>query len=84
MMVSRLDISQLVQRLLQDGEAEVYERVCLEVDRIILSEVLRHVKGSQVQASQLLGISRNTLRAKLGLLGMAIQKQVVPEPGREE
>jgi two-component system nitrogen regulation response regulator GlnG len=83
-MVSRLDVSQLVQLLLQNGEADIYERVCLEVDRVVLSEVLRHVKGSQVQASQLLGISRNTLRAKIGSLGMAIQKQVIPETSREE
>jgi two-component system nitrogen regulation response regulator GlnG len=33
------------------------------------------VKGNQVQASELLGISRTTLRAKLRALGMAVEKQ---------
>jgi two-component system nitrogen regulation response regulator GlnG len=82
--MDRLDLNQLVQSLLQDGQPSIYGKIYLEVDRIVLREVLRHVKGSQVQASQLLGISRNTLRAKLGSLGLAVQKQVVPETARDE
>jgi DNA-binding protein Fis len=42
--------------------------------------VLRHVKGSQLQASELLGIARNTLRGKLRSLGMAIEKQLLTDP----
>jgi two-component system nitrogen regulation response regulator GlnG len=60
----------------------VYRKASLEADRVILETVLRHVKGSQVQASELLGISRTTLRAKLRALGMALEKQLLPEAGR--
>jgi two-component system nitrogen regulation response regulator GlnG len=38
-----------------------------EVDQVVLAEVLRHVGDNQVHASQLLGISRTTLRSKLQL-----------------
>ena len=47
------------------GETDIYPKVTAAVDRVVLETVLRHVKGNQVQASEVLGISRTTLRAKL-------------------
>jgi two-component system nitrogen regulation response regulator GlnG len=72
------DVAGLVARLLGAGEPDVYRRVSLETDRAVLDTVLRHVKGNQVQASELLGISRTTLRAKLRSLGMAAEKYLPP------
>jgi two-component system nitrogen regulation response regulator GlnG len=74
---ARLDIAALTCDLLQAGELEIYRKVTREVDRIVLETVLRHVKGSQVQASEWLGISRTTLRAKLRALDMAGAKEPV-------
>jgi two-component system nitrogen regulation response regulator GlnG len=71
--------AELVGRLLQAGEPDIYRKVSLAVDRVVLDTVLRHVKGNQLQASELLGISRTTLRAKLRGLGMAVEKQLLPE-----
>jgi len=77
-----LDLARLVRGLLQAGEGDVYQKVCAAVDRVVLAEVLRHVKGHQVRASELLGMSRNTLRAKLRAVGLAVEKQLLagPEP----
>ena len=61
-------LAEFTEGLLRAGELEIYQRVCLEMDRVVLDAVLRHVKGNQVKASELLGISRTTLRAKLGHL----------------
>src|ERR1700722_6002920 len=60
-----LDVLRLVRDLLAFGSPELYRRVIAEVDRVVLAEVLRHVGGNQVHASELLGISRTTPRAKL-------------------
>jgi two-component system nitrogen regulation response regulator GlnG len=68
----------MTARLLHNGESAIYREVGLAVDRAIMEVVLRHVKGNQVEASELLGISRTTLRSKLRSLGMALEKQVLP------
>jgi DNA-binding NtrC family response regulator len=67
-------LAEFTDGLLRAGELEIYKRVCLEMDRVVLDAVLRHVKGNQVKASELLGISRTTLRAKLGLLNRYDEK----------
>ncbi len=63
-----LDVAQLARHLITSGEGHVYRKVVMAVDRIVLDEALRITEGNQVEASALLGISRTTLRAKLGLL----------------
>ena len=61
------DAISFTENLLRAGETEIYRRVALEVDRAVLGTVLRHVKGNQVQASELLGISRTTLESETAL-----------------
>ena len=75
-----VDVARLTAGLLRAGEPDIYRRISLEVDRVVMNTVLRHTKGNQVQASELLGISRTTLRAKLRALGMTVEKQLLPEP----
>ncbi|MBL8796244.1 MAG: sigma-54-dependent Fis family transcriptional regulator [Planctomycetia bacterium] len=78
------DIVQFVRGLLQAGATDIYQKAGAEFDRLVLMEVLRHVKGHQVRASELLGMSRNTLRAKLRALGMALEKHLAETEHEEQ
>ncbi len=68
---NRGDVQRHVEALLRDGSSDIYRTVLQEVDRAILVTVLAHVRGNQVHASDLLGISRTTLRGKLAALGIS-------------
>jgi two-component system nitrogen regulation response regulator GlnG len=75
-------IAQLVRGLLESGQPEVYQQVCSAVDQIAFQEAIRHAHGHLGMASELLGISRNTLRAKLRALGLAVEKRLLADSGR--
>jgi two-component system nitrogen regulation response regulator GlnG len=72
-------VEELVKDLLARGEEDIYAQVTQVTDRAVLETVLQHTGGNQVMASQLLGISRTTLRAKLLALGLVIQKHLRPD-----
>ena len=44
---------------------------------------MRHVRGNQVRASEVLGIARNTLRAKLRAAGLAVAKHLRSDPDQD-
>lgn len=73
-----LDVLALVADLLRVGNTDIYRQVSQAVDRMVLTAVLDHAHGNQKQASDLLGISRTTLRAKLQALGLGVEKQIRP------
>jgi two-component system nitrogen regulation response regulator GlnG len=73
-----VDLTQHVQDLLRGGEPDVYRKASLAADRVILEAVLRHTRGNQAEASEVLGISRTTLRAKLRALGLMVEKLLLP------
>ena len=66
-------IVRYVRLLLESGESDIYRKFQATSDRLVLAEVLRHVRGNQVHASEQLGMSRTTLRSKLQSLGMLDQ-----------
>ena len=50
-----------------DGEepSGVYDMVIGHVERALLASVMTRANGNQTQAADMLGVNRNTLRAKL-------------------
>jgi Fis family transcriptional regulator len=50
-----------------DGEPPhgIYDMVIAHVERALLASMLERSKGNQTQAAEMLGLNRNTLRAKL-------------------
>jgi two-component system nitrogen regulation response regulator GlnG len=74
-----LDLPAFIDNLLRAGERDVYGRVLEAVERLLLARVLRETHGHQAQASDILGINRTTLRAKLRALGLAVDKVLTEE-----
>jgi two-component system nitrogen regulation response regulator GlnG len=72
-------VARFVRELLHGSQPEIYQQVCSAVNRVVLDEAIRHVHGQLGKASELLGISRNTLRAKLRALGLAVEKQLLAD-----
>jgi nitrogen regulation protein NR(I) len=79
-----LRVGEFVGELMRRGESNIYQKVTTAVDRVVLETVLRYVKGNQMQAAEVLGISRTTLRAKMRTLGLAIEKQLQSDSGSVE
>ena len=48
----------------------LYDMLLTEVEAPMLKATLEHTKGNQCRASEILGISRNTLRKKLKTYGL--------------
>jgi two-component system nitrogen regulation response regulator GlnG len=53
-----------ILRRLGEGSTTLSAEAHQQLDRLLLRLALHHTKGNQVQAARLLGISRQTLRAK--------------------
>jgi two-component system nitrogen regulation response regulator GlnG len=79
------DVQALIAGLLPQAKGNLYARALEAVERVLFSQVLHHTHGHQTQASELLGISRATLRHKLRALGLGLDKVVTePASGGEE
>ena len=52
----------------------LYSRFMNEVERPLIEETLRRMKGNQVRVAKLLGINRNTLRQKIQALNISLEK----------
>jgi two-component system nitrogen regulation response regulator GlnG len=74
--IATADVLGHVEHLIHTGQPDIYEKVTAFVDRAVLESVLKHTHGNQGQAAELLGLSRNTLKAKLRSLGLCVEKHL--------
>jgi two-component system nitrogen regulation response regulator GlnG len=74
-----IDVGAVVDDLLRQGATDIHARVVALAEREMFARVLRHTHGHQTRASELLGINRATLRARLRDLGLALDKVPVDE-----
>ncbi len=62
------------QQLIGSREGPLYSEFLEKVERLLLTEALRHSKGNQTHAARLLGLARPTLHAKLQKFGLTAEK----------
>jgi two-component system nitrogen regulation response regulator GlnG len=63
-----------VEERLRAGTTDLHAEAQAAMEREVLGRVLRHTGGNQVQAAQILGITRGTLRAKIRALRLSIDR----------
>jgi two-component system, NtrC family, nitrogen regulation response regulator GlnG len=68
-----LELSSFIESRL-NGPPGLHAEVIASVERLLFERVLRHTHGNQTQASELLGLSRPTLRHKLRTLGLSADR----------
>lgn len=73
--------SHFLDQRLAAGTRNLYEEVQQQMDKALLTRVLQHTGGNQLQAASILGISRGRLRKKLRELGLVISQLVEDSEG---
>jgi two-component system nitrogen regulation response regulator GlnG len=63
-------LGRLAVKMLQDGNAGVYEVLSSQFEKVVLQAALEVTRGRRVEAAQRLGIGRNTITRKLQELGI--------------
>ena len=69
-------LGQLIENSLQSGSDNLYEETLKGMERLLLTRVLQHTGGNQLQAAKILGITRGSLRTKIRELGITIARTV--------
>jgi nitrogen regulation protein NR(I) len=64
------EVVEMVRRNLEENPGDAYRAIQEDLDRLVVGEALRMAQDNQVEASDHLGISRNTLRSKMRQLNL--------------
>jgi two-component system nitrogen regulation response regulator GlnG len=70
------DWDRFIQQRLREGSEDLYSEMLTHMERQLLTAVLAHTEGNQVQAARILGITRGSLRTKIRSLGINIERSV--------
>jgi len=70
------DLQHYIRERLEAGSVNLYDEALQLLERQLVTEVLRHTSGNQVQAAKILGITRNSLRHKIRTLDITIERSV--------
>ena len=65
-----------LEERLRAGSQDLYAEALALMERSLLTRVLRHTRGNQLQAAKILGITRGSLRTKIRTLGITIERSV--------
>jgi DNA-binding NtrC family response regulator len=79
-----LDLEAFIGRQLSPDATDIYAETHREVDRLLLTRILDYTHGNHRQAARLLGIARQTMRAKLKALGLRVTHAVASDDDDEE
>ena len=67
-------LQQLEDHLYREKRRAIYKVVLTGVEKSLIERMLEHTEGNQLKAARILGINRNTMRAKIKKLEIDINK----------
>jgi two-component system nitrogen regulation response regulator GlnG len=70
------ELAAFIEARLQAGTEELYAEALRWMERLLVTRVLRHTGGNQLQAARILGITRGSLRTKIRDLGIRIDRTI--------
>ena len=65
---------ELDRLFLRERERRIYQVMLSALDKFLITNSLKITYGNQKRAAKLLGINRNTLRAKIKKLGISVKE----------
>jgi two-component system nitrogen regulation response regulator GlnG len=71
-----LSMAQFIDQQLAAGSEDLYAQALRRLERMLVTRVLQHTGGNQLQAAKVLGITRGSLRNKIRELGITISRTV--------
>ncbi len=71
-----LTMAQFIDRRIAAGSEDLYAESLRRLERLLVTKVLQHTGGNQLQAAKVLGITRGSLRNKVRELGITISRTV--------
>ncbi|HOW42093.1 MAG TPA: helix-turn-helix domain-containing protein [Candidatus Omnitrophota bacterium] len=63
-------IGEIGDALLHEKKGQLYKSILAIIEKPLLEHVLARTEGNQLKAARILGINRNTIRAKIKKLGI--------------
>ncbi|MEO0530071.1 MAG: sigma-54 dependent transcriptional regulator [Planctomycetota bacterium] len=72
-------VKQFIENRLADGTSDLYAESLAEMEKELLTTVLKHTSGNQSEASRILGITRGSLRNKIRSNGIVIGQNIQVE-----
>ncbi|NUQ63821.1 MAG: sigma-54-dependent Fis family transcriptional regulator [Pirellulales bacterium] len=78
-----IDWDRFLDQRLESGTNQLYDEAVNLLERMVITRVLRHTSGNQLQAAKILGITRSTMRAKMRQFGITLGRVVHDDNGQE-
>ncbi len=63
-------LAELEDALFKDKEGVIYKSIIEIIEKPLIERALERTEGNQIKAARILGINRNTMRAKIKKLGI--------------
>lgn len=70
------DLKPFIERHLQSNSGQLYSETLAQMERYLITRVLKETHGNQSKAAEILGITRGKIRDRIAAFGLKLEKEV--------